>query len=124
MVRLAQTPEGSAIRNELLKKQFDEQKARDIARLDDMRKNDPRQVFGGRPNLEDMPEYKAIQARQFVPEAADSQQPSLERSIQIASGIDELNKNQRETNRLLSNMQPSGNGLKPGGSKANAEETL
>lgn len=121
-VRLANASEGSPLRNELLRRQFDAQKARDIAELDDLRKNDPRQIIGaGRPNLEDMPEYKAIQARQFIPEQASTDQPSLEKSIQIVSGIDESNKILRE---IRDGLRPPGANMKPGGSKANAEETL
>lgn len=131
-VRLRYTSETSPFRKKLINErlkyqfgQFEEDKKRDIKRLGFEHE--------GEANLGtylgydwESPEMKAIKARSFDFNSAMENQPSLEKTIAIAAGIDELNKNQRETNRLLS-LAVGGKSASmpsPGGSKANSQETL
>lgn len=122
-VRLENVSEGSPLRDKLLKKQFDEQKARDLANLDSMRKNDPRQIIGlGRQELDEMEEFRAIKGRRFNPDDARSSGPSLEKSLDLAAKIDESNRILRD---IKDGLVPRGRvTTKPGGAKTNNEETL
>lgn len=122
-VRLENVSEGSPLRDKLLKKQFDEQKARDLANLDSMRKNDPRQIIGlGRQELDEMEEFRAIKGRRFNSDDARSSGPSLEKSLDLAAKIDESNRILRD---IKDGLVPKGRvTTKPGGAKTNNEETL
>lgn len=119
-VRLANTSEGSPLRNELLKRQFEDQKQRDLMAI--WRGNGEYYTFDPvtQKNVKSK-QVTDIENRQFVPEKASADQPSLEKTTQIASGIDESNKILRE---IRDGLRAPGANLKPGGGRANAEETL
>lgn len=121
-VRLENVSEGSPLRTKLLEKQFNDQKARDLANIDSLRKNNPNQIlFAGRPELDDMAEARAVKNRRFDPATASAAEPSLEKSLDLAAKID-------ESNRILRDIRDgfvprSANVVKPGGGKTNNTET-
>jgi hypothetical protein len=120
-VRLENTSEGSPLRQKLLKKQFDDQKERDemaIWRTGQYYTFDEKQ----QKNVLS-PEVRAIRNRQFEPDGAGGSQPSLEKSLDLASKMDESNRILRD---IRDGLLPSKlGGVKSGSSlNTNNGETL
>ncbi len=119
-VRLENTSEGSPLRSKLLKKQFEDQKSRDemaVWRTGEYYTFDEQQ----QKNVLS-PEARAIRNRRFDPEGASAAEPSLEKSLDLASKMDESNRILRD---IRDGLSPRGRSTtKPGGAKTNNEESL